>query len=315
MSKTNNSSKDYYGILNIPKEATEQQIKKAYKKLAMKWHPDKNVDNPEIAEKKFKEVSEAYQVLSDPEKRKKYDMFGENWDTGGSFNGGVSPEEIFRNFFSGSNFTFNTSSFNTGSNTRKSNFGPRVNVFSSEGFNPFMGGDPFMSDMERKSPPTEVELECTLEELCNGYVKKILFDKKVYDLCGNFSINKENLEVKVQPGWKAGTKVTFENHGHSNPGRTCGDLIVIIKEKYHHFYTRNGNDLCCTLDITHTQSKNGFTKTIPCLKNGSKSVNVPPLKYSTDVHIIEKYGMPMRKKGKVCGYGNLIIKFKIDLTK
>ncbi|KXJ28234.1 dnaJ homolog subfamily B member 6 [Exaiptasia diaphana] len=101
---------DYYDILDVPKSATEQDIKKAYRRLALKWHPDKNPDNKDEAEAKFKEISEAYEVLSDEKRRNIYDKYGREGLTGGGRAGGGnmdfnfgfhfhSPEEIFRNFF------------------------------------------------------------------------------------------------------------------------------------------------------------------------------------------------------------------------
>ena len=90
--------RDYYEVLGIPKDATEKDIKKAYRKLAFKWHPDKNPDNKKEAEEKFKEVNEAYSVLSDPEKRRQYDMGGFDFESFG-FGDGFDPMEIFKSFF------------------------------------------------------------------------------------------------------------------------------------------------------------------------------------------------------------------------
>ena len=98
--------KDYYEILGIPRDATEKDIRKAYKKLAIKWHPDKNPDNQELAEKKFKEISEAYSVLSDPKKKREYDNGGFSFE-GFDFGEGVDPFEMFNSFFKGNkNFGF-----------------------------------------------------------------------------------------------------------------------------------------------------------------------------------------------------------------
>ena len=90
--------KDYYEVLGVEKDATEEQIRKAYKKLAIKWHPDKNPDNRKQAEEKFKEIGEAYSVLSDPKKRKEYDHGGFSFEDFG-FDDGFDPMEIFRSFF------------------------------------------------------------------------------------------------------------------------------------------------------------------------------------------------------------------------
>ena len=92
------TKRDYYEVLGVSKDATEKDIKKAYRKLAFKWHPDKNPDNKKEAEEKFKEVNEAYSVLSDPEKRRQYDMGGFDFESFG-FGDGFDPMEIFKSFF------------------------------------------------------------------------------------------------------------------------------------------------------------------------------------------------------------------------
>ena len=98
--------KDYYEILGVPRDASEKDIRKAYKKLAIKWHPDKNPDNPDLAEKKFKEISEAYSVLSDPKKKREYDNGGVSFE-GFGFGEGFDPFEMFNSFFKGNkNFGF-----------------------------------------------------------------------------------------------------------------------------------------------------------------------------------------------------------------
>ena len=101
--------RDFYAILGIPRDADQQTIKKAYRREAMKWHPDKNPDNVEEAQKKFQDISDAYQTLSDPDKRSAYDRFGEEGLSGSGGDGGfshmsggfVNPEELFRTFFTG----------------------------------------------------------------------------------------------------------------------------------------------------------------------------------------------------------------------
>ena len=93
------TKRDYYEVLGLTKEATEKDIKKAYRKLAFKWHPDKNPENKKEAEEKFKEINEAYSVLSDPDKRRQYDMGGFDFENFG-FNDGFDPFEIFKSFFS-----------------------------------------------------------------------------------------------------------------------------------------------------------------------------------------------------------------------
>lgn len=122
-------SPSYYDVLGVAKSATTEEIKKAYKRAAIKWHPDKNLDNKEEAEKKFKEISEAYQVLSDPDKRNIYDVYGkEGLSQGGGSAGGAS-------------FNFN---FMSANDLFKQFFGDDFNIFGSTGFD-----DPFFSNSSR----------------------------------------------------------------------------------------------------------------------------------------------------------------------
>ena len=151
-------SKNYYDILNISKDASEEEIKRSYKKLAVKWHPDKNPNNKEEAEKKFKEISEAYQILSDENKRKIYDMHGEEGvkqhEGFNSSNGGEgmhpfqSPDDIFKMFFG------NRSPFN---NHFEQNMNMNIRV--------------------KKSDPKIVNIPLTLKEFLNGSKKKITLKK------------------------------------------------------------------------------------------------------------------------------------------
>eukprot|EP01004_Peranema_trichophorum_P005321 NODE_4185_length_1211_cov_76.835478_g3687_i0.p1 GENE.NODE_4185_length_1211_cov_76.835478_g3687_i0~~NODE_4185_length_1211_cov_76.835478_g3687_i0.p1 ORF type:complete len:313 (-),score=86.67 NODE_4185_length_1211_cov_76.835478_g3687_i0:218-1156(-) len=142
--KPADDGEDYYKVLGLKKDASQKDIKKAYRKLAMKWHPDKNPDNKEESEEKFKKIAEAYQVLSNDEKRKEYDMYGKagpggmpGGASGFQFSGGMDPFDIFNTFFqSGGNqggnvkFSFSTNGNRPG-NARQQNFGG------------FQGGDPF----------------------------------------------------------------------------------------------------------------------------------------------------------------------------
>lgn len=157
---------DYYAILEVPKSASEQDIKKAYRKLALKWHPDKNPDNKEEAEENFKLISEAYDVLSDKEKRKIYDRYGKEGLTGGSGGGGPStggfagfhnfhfrdPNEIFREFFQHDSMFDEFFGNRRGGNVNRMRptdpFAsmPSFGFTSSFGFGDGFGGDPFGSN-------------------------------------------------------------------------------------------------------------------------------------------------------------------------
>lgn len=231
--------KDYYQILGVSKNADENELKKAYRKQAMKWHPDKNQDNKATAEAKFKDISEAFEVLSDPQKREIYDRFGEeglkNGMGGGAssgFRSGFTPssaDDIFRSFF-GNEDGF-SSFFNGGG-------------FHSH-FGSARGGDPFgQFGRPRKAPPITNQIHCSLEELYSGTTKKMKISRKVRDATGNGVTEvSEIVEINVKPGWKKGTKITFEQKGDDIGNMIPADIVFVIEEKPHETYTRSGDDL------------------------------------------------------------------------
>jgi DnaJ family protein B protein 4 len=265
-------SKSYYDILEIPKTATDEDIKKAYKKLAKKWHPDKNPENAEYASEKFKAISEANNILSDPEKRKMYDLTGktdftdagqEHGFPGGvrfSFgSGGGGAEHIFRNFFGGG--------------------------------------------MSFKCEPMKCQLGCTLEELYTGATKKLKMSK---------GKSEEVIEIKILPGWKEGTNITFEGKGKEEPGRQAGDLVFSVKELPHKMYKRDGNNLSMTMNVNGIKEvMAGFSRTVKFLDGTDISIDIPPLKRSDHVHCVKGKGMPIRMKGELKSYGDLYISFII----
>jgi len=264
---------DYYKTLEIPKSAGADEIKKAYRKLAMQWHPDKNPTNKEEAEEKFKTISEAYSVLSDPEKKKQYDTFGS-----------VEENNIPHGF--------------TGGNGVKVVFGRMGEAnkifeqfFSESGESPFSHFTSFgHPHMRRRKHVAERELVCTLEELYLGCTKKI-------------NVNGKLLTVDIKKGWKEGTKITFDEDFEDIV------LIFVIKEKKHESIQRIDNDLHCTLTISNKDATNGFTKSIKLLGTKSETLTLKGIKSSDYVHIIEGAGMPIRKQGSVVGNGNLCVHF------
>ncbi len=306
---------DYYKILGVNKDATDVQIKKAYRKLAIKWHPDKNKDNKEEAEKKFKEVAEAYQVLSDKDQRKKYDMFGKNGLNNNfrpnmdgfhfKFNNGrgdgsfpFSPEDIFRNFF-GTNNVFDINddldNFNRGFNINRRN---RRNSRRKK----------------KKGDSVYYDINCTLEDLFYGSTKRFKITRKIFR---NDRLEKENeiISINIQPGWKEGTKITFEEKGDCLPNLDPGDVIFVIKELPHSIFRKDGSNLYITCNITLKEALMGFNRSLRTLDREAISFVIDKLKSSKQTHTIKGKGMPIRKNGKNIGYGDLIIEFDIDLTK
>lgn len=284
---------DYYNILGLNKNASDDEIKKAYRKLAIKWHPDKNPDKQKEAEDKFKEISEAYEVLKDSRKRQIYDKFGKNGlnnENSGFSNGfnNVSPDDIFKNFFKTEN-VFNNN--NVHRNFTRFNFG---------------GASGFESTRQSKALNTEHKLRCTLEELYNGVNKKIKLER-------NFGNKRfiEMIEIDIKAGWKDGTKITFQGKGSCNTNQLPGDVIIVIEEIEHNNFIRKENDLYLKCNISYDEAINGFSRDIKLINGKSHLLKVDKINESDESKVVLNQGMPIRKNKINLGYGNLIVNFNV----
>jgi DnaJ family protein B protein 4 len=315
--------KDYYAILGVSKDATEDDIKKAYKKLALKWHPDRNLNNKEQAEAKFKEIAEAYEVLNDSQKRKIYDQFGEEGlKGGGGMPGGAGadfsgfqfhdPMDIFKQFFGGSgmdDFGMGGMPFGGGKGFKFSTGGGFPGGgFPGGGFSGFpSGGGGFHS---AKDPPVMRDLELSLEELYRGVQKKFNVSRKVTDERGSTRKETKTLEINVKPGWKSGTKITFHNESDVRPGTEPGDLIFVIKELPHQYFERDRENLIYKANITLSQALRGVKLTIPHFDGNTREVTIRDRVIDPNyIHRIPGSGMPKPKEPG--NYGDLLIKFNI----
>lgn len=305
--------RDFYKILNVERGVDEDALKKAYKKGAMKWHPDRNPDNKETAERKFKEISEAYQVLSDPKKKEIYDRFGEdglksgmeNGPGGGAggfhahFGGGPGfrpPEDLFRDLFGGAAFG-----------------GPG-------GGHPFGGGHSSFSHMfntggprraMRKQPDTEVNLNLELEDLYRGVTKKLKITRNVLQADGTTDREDKIHEVVIKAGYKAGTKIRYTGAGGESPGYAPADVVFIINEKPHNRFKRNRDNLEITHKVTLADALAGAVVKVEGLDGRAyqldcKSEVITP----NTVKTISGAGMPISKRP---GHkGDLVIKFDLS---
>ncbi|KAH9329501.1 hypothetical protein KI387_001609 [Taxus chinensis] len=319
---------DYYNILKVAKNASDDDLKKAYRKLAMKWHPDKNPNNKNEAEAKFKQISEAYDVLSDPQKRAIYDQYGEEglkgqvpppgpsaYSNGGGGGGGPnvfrfnprSAEDIFNEFFGGSGFGMGGGGFG----------GPRASRFPDSFLGGFGHGENFFGSSfgepaqaaPRKADPVEKKLPCTLEELYNGCTKKMKISRNIADASGKTLPVEEILTIEVKPGWKKGTKITFPEKGNEQLNVVPADLVFVIDEKPHDVYKRDGNDLIVTQKITLPEALTGYSVNLVTLDGRSLSIPITDVISPGYEKIILREGMPITKdQGKK---GNLRIKFDI----
>ncbi|THF95561.1 dnaJ homolog subfamily B member 13-like [Camellia sinensis] len=318
---------DYYKILNVDRNAKDDDLKKAYRKLAMKWHPDKNPNNKKEAEAKFKQISEAYEVLSDPQKRAVYDQYGEEGlkgqvpppDAGGPggatffSTGGGGPtsfrftprnaDDIFAEFF-GSSSPF-------GGMGGGSRFG---SLFGDDFFGSFGegggggGGFGFMNQTgPRKAPPIERTLPCTLEELYNGTTKKMKISREIADASGKTMPVEEILTINIKPGWKKGTKITFPEKGNEQPNVIPSDLVFTIDEKPHSVFTRDGNDLVTTQKIPLAEALTGLTVNLTTLDGRNLTIPINNVIHPNYEEVVPREGMPIPKDPTK--KGNLRIKF------
>lgn len=300
--------KDYYAILGVPRDADASALKKAYRKLAMKWHPDKNPNNVEEAQAKFQEISEAYDVLSDPKKREVYDQFGEEGLKAGggagpggpggrayTFNAG-NAEEIFRTFFGGSDPFGDFGSPFGGSSFFSSSRGGRRRGGMPGGFSFNFGGD-------EAPEPLVLNIPCTLEQLFTGTTKKLKITRKVN---GNDQENIITLDIK--PGWKEGTKITYPGEGNIEQGRPPQDVVFIIKERDHPVFKREKDNLVIEQSISLRQALCGFKITQQGIDGKNLVLNVEDdvISPGSERRLVGE-GMP--KKGG--GRGDLIFRFKV----
>jgi curved DNA-binding protein len=257
---------EYYKILGLEKTASADEIKKAYRKLALKYHPDKNPGNKE-AETKFKEINEAYAVLSDEKKRKEYDMYGS-----AGFQQRYSQEDIFRNF--DLNDIFKQFGFNMGGGGGRSTF-----RFSSGGGNPFDffsqagGGCGGGRCRTRPQPQPEkgqdqtYELSVTLAEVLHGAEKNI-------SLRRNGST--ENVSVKVPKGIESGKRLRLSGKGAPSPsGGQPGDLYLKVTVQSHEEFSRDGDNLLLEKQIPFSGICLGTAVEIRTLDGKSLKIKVP----------------------------------------
>jgi len=327
--------KDYYRTLGISKGATDDEIKKAYRKLALKYHPDKN-KSPE-AEEKFKEVAEAYEVLSDKKKRDIYDAHGEEGLKGGipgntgmgsggntyTFHG--DPRATFAQFFG------NASPFESFFGTNRM-FGFDSDGDDNDPFGVYIGGpgrpgqgmpggafrshsfnfhnSPNKSRDKLQDPPIEHDLYVSLEDITKGCTKKMKISRKVLQPDGSIKKEDKVLTINVKPGWKAGTKITFQKEGDQGRNKIPADIVFIIRDKPHPLFKREGSDIRYTAKVSLKQALCGCTIEVPTMTG--KTI---PFHFTSEVikpNTVKRaqgYGLPLPKEPS--RRGDLIVNFEI----
>jgi curved DNA-binding protein len=286
------AAKDYYDILGVNKKANDEEIKRAYRKMAMKYHPDRNPNKKE-AEERFKEINEAYAVLSDKEKRKQYDTFGAE-----GFRQRFTQEDIFRGF----DFDEILSGLFGGRGRREFRFGGRGgfdfgDVFSGQ------GGFQDRGRMPQKGEDILYELSISLEEATSGGEKRVSYRK-------NGRI--EEVSVKIPKGIPTGKKLRLAGKGmQGRNGGPPGDLYLQISVREHPIFTREGDDLVVEKEVSFSEAVLGTTVEVPTLE-GKKRVKVPPGTQSHTKMRLKGLGLPRFQRE---GRGDELVKVVVRVPK
>ncbi|MCD6391343.1 MAG: J domain-containing protein [Dehalococcoidia bacterium] len=306
------ASKDYYQILGVNRTASEKEIKQAYRRLARRYHPDINPGD-KSAEAKFKEINAAYEVLSNPEKRKKYDQFGEQWEYAEQFAKSRGQERVRWDFGRGGT-TFEYGDL--------SDFG---DIFSR------LFGDSGIDFRSRRRPrrgqDIESPVEITLEEAYHGSTRIIqLQTEELCTACGGTGrvgnrvcticngtggkITPKRLEVKIPAGVRDGSRIRIAGEGSPGlAGGSKGDLYLVVKVLPHKLFDRKGDDLYTEVSVNLATAILGGEVRLPTL-DGNISLKIPPETQNGRVFRLAGKGMPQLDNNK---YGNMYAKVKVVL--
>jgi molecular chaperone DnaJ len=317
--------RDYYQVLGVSRDATEEELKKAYRKLALKYHPDKNPDDRRAAEERFREIAEAYQVLCDPERRRLYDRFGHAaFEQGGGapgFDFGAGFEDILGDLF-GDFFGTSRTRGGRGRTRRGRDLRYELEVSFEEAA---VGCEktiavPRLSACEtcggRGTRPGTEPRTCPQ---CRG-AGQVRFQQGFFSIaktcghcngrgsvianpcvaCGGAGATERThqLSLKIPPGVDNGSRLKLRGEGEAGSSAgTPGDLFVVIHVREHPLFVREGNDIVCEVPIAFTQAALGADVEVPTLE-GPNKVRVPAGTQSGQLFQLKGRGMP-----DINGYG------------
>jgi len=279
------AKKDYYSVLGVPRGASPDELKKAFRKLAMKFHPDKNPGD-KSAEERFKEASEAYDVLSDPQKKQIYDQFGH-----AGFQGGA-PGPGGENPFQGRGFE---GFYRQGFDPRQGQNPEAFQDLFSDFFGDVFGGEPPQPDHPRRrgfrqdtrNADLRYSLHITLEEAATGCEKRITYVRK-----RGQKEDTAKLSITVPAGVKSGQRLKLRGEGDQQHGSTkAGDLYVIIHFHDHTLFQRRENDVLMELPISFADALLGVQQEVPTL-TGKAMLNIPAGTHPGQIFRLKGKGFP-----------------------
>jgi DnaJ-class molecular chaperone len=301
--------KDYYQILGVGRNASEKDIKQAYRRLARKHHPDVNPGD-KSAEARFKEINAAYEVLSNAEKRKKYDQFGEQWEHADQF-AQAGRQGRVRWDFGGGGTTYE--------------YGGLDDILSNLFGN--SGGRSRMAHEQRRGQDMESPIEVTLEEAYRGSARLIqlraeepctacggtgVVGNRMCTMCGGtgVKISPKRLEVKIPAGVKDGSRIRIAGEGGPGSGNSVrGDLYLVVRILPHKLFERKGDDLYTEVSVPLVTAMLGGEVTVPSL-DGNLSLKIPPETQNSRVFRLAGKGMPWLGDS---GRGSMFAKVKVVL--
>lgn len=309
--------KNYYNILGVSQVATEEEIRKAYKKLALKYHPDKNQQSADS--ERFTEIREAYEVLINPSKRQAYDqsvqtehhesLFSFSFDTSFSpplsfaasfpsfslFTPLVVPDHVCTGQFIGAPCQI-------------------CNTLRTPAFQQFNVPRMPTAQNAPRSQPMELNLFLSLEEINSGCVRFETINRLAPTADGRVCSEVRHLRVNIDPGWLDGTKVTFQREGDRLPGHVPADVVFTIRDKKHEFFKRDGHNIYYVAKITLKEALCGTVLQIPSLSGKTIGVDTTGEVITPDtMKRVDHEGLPYSDKPNKRGF--MIIKFDIKFPK
>jgi curved DNA-binding protein len=308
--------KDYYAILGVPRDANDEAIKKAFRKLARQYHPDVAKDK-KAAEEKFKEINEAYEVLSDPVKRKKYDALGANWNRSGGFEpppGWTHPQgqpwssaegsQSYEFHFGGTGFSdFFEQFFGGGRSRRFEEIFRQTGGWPSGGPSRAEGGAGF----GWRGQDVESDLLVTLEEVLHGSLRTISL-QRVNARTGQAETH--TFKVRIPPGVQEGQTIRVPGKGGegSHEG-LAGDLFLNVRLAAHPHFRPRGADLYYDLELSPWECVLGCTAEVPTL-DGKVAVRIPPGTNNGQQLRVRGHGLPRGRNGE---RGDLYVVVNVEL--